>query len=70
MDFDLGMFLYGFVAAMVGAALSEVGQAVQHFRNTWRCPKCEAPLKFTVSSEDKAAREQVAEHHIRTVHSQ
>lgn len=67
---DWGEFLGNLFSAFVGALALLTAQKLEARRVTWTCPKCEPPLKFAVSSEDKVSRKQVADHHLRTVHSQ
>jgi hypothetical protein len=70
MEFDLGMFIYSFVLVILGAAAILLGQAIQEYNETWRCPKCQGPQRYTVRSKDKEAREYIGNCHIRDDHSQ
>ena len=67
---DLGLLILLLVAASVGAASVLVGQAIQEYQETWRCPECKGPQRYTVRSRDKEAREYIGRCHIRDDHSQ
>jgi hypothetical protein len=67
---DWSQFFHDWFVIFVGISGWEIGKHISHMRKTWKCPQCEAPRKFSITSPNKQAREEIAQSHIQQFHSQ
>lgn len=66
---DWSLLGHDIFVSSTGALGLLVGQKIQWYRNTWRCPHCRPQGKtFNFTTPDKGLREEIAKDHIRKAH--